>query len=287
MWKRTYRGLSSALPIATIPLGSWWLPQFRLLQPERLDRGLVIILPGIEGRSVLNYSIGWGLLDAGCQYAIEVDDWTTGYKLPPIHLCWLERNQRQAARIAGRIEDYRTSYPGRPVHLMGHSGGGGITLLTLEALSHPHSVTSAILFAPAVSPSMNLSTALSRVEQNITHFHSPLDVFLLGIGTMLLGTIDRKYGLSAGNTGFEFPRDADASVKQLYQERLIQHRFTPDMIRHWNLGGHFGCVNRVFVHDRIAPLILEKAHESSQINAKQCDQPTEATKQAHSPQVVV
>jgi hypothetical protein len=48
------------------------------LEPERLERGYVIVLPGIEGRSFLNRGIAAGLSDAGVPYGIEIYDWTDG-----------------------------------------------------------------------------------------------------------------------------------------------------------------------------------------------------------------
>ena len=71
------------------------------MEAERLDRGLVLILPGMEGRSFLNLSIMAGLLDAGLPYAMEIADWTTGWTFLAIyHLRAWERNRRVARHIA-------------------------------------------------------------------------------------------------------------------------------------------------------------------------------------------
>ncbi len=91
------------------------------MEPERLARGLVLILPGIEGRSFLNVSLMAGLLDAGLPYAMEIVDWTTGHFLLLIyHLRAWKRNHRVARQIADRVIEYRRQYPGRPVWLIGH-----------------------------------------------------------------------------------------------------------------------------------------------------------------------
>ena len=47
---------------------------------ERLNRGLVIALPGIEGRSKLNEDICRGLDEGGVSWAIELYDWTSDRK---------------------------------------------------------------------------------------------------------------------------------------------------------------------------------------------------------------
>jgi hypothetical protein len=74
------------------------------MEPERLDRGLVLILPGIEGRSFLNVSLMAGLLDAELPYAMEIVDWTTGcFLLAIYHLRAWEQNRRVARQIAGRV----------------------------------------------------------------------------------------------------------------------------------------------------------------------------------------
>ena len=44
--------------------------------PQRLDRGLVMVLSGIEGQSRLNEDICRGLNDGGVNWAIELVDWT-------------------------------------------------------------------------------------------------------------------------------------------------------------------------------------------------------------------
>ena len=119
------------LPLGRLFGGRW----IKRMEPEHLDRGLVLILPGIEGRSFLNLSIMSGLLDAGLPYAMEIVDWTTGRILLLIyHLRAWRRNQLVARQIAARVVEYRRQYPGRPVWLVGHSGGGAMALLAAEFL---------------------------------------------------------------------------------------------------------------------------------------------------------
>ena len=142
--QRLTRGSLSILGVLLHPLGRF---TGRLLNdlraPSRLERGLVIVLPGIEGESCINHSIARGLADGGVESAIEIFDWTTGFILLfPYHLRGWRRNISQAERLVQRIVEYRMAHPGCPVHLVGHSGGGAMTILTLERLPPETRVTS-------------------------------------------------------------------------------------------------------------------------------------------------
>lgn len=254
------RWLRGALSTVVVPVA--WIGRLfgrmlnRFRTPERYDRGLAIVLPGIESQSFLNHSIVWGLSDGGWKGAIEVDDWTTTCTLLFVyHLRARQRNLRQAERIARRIVEYQREFPTQPVHLIGHSGGGALAVLILEALPADHRVTSAILLGPALSVRYPLTTALQHTERGIWNFWSYLDVIFCGAGTLLLGTIDGRWQPSSGMLSFRAPTSLSAADRQLYQQKLHQQPYSPRMARTFNLGGHFGCVNRVFVETWIAPLL--------------------------------
>ena len=256
---RFLRGCQSILSILLHPLGRFCGPLLRHLRtPERLNRGLVLVLPGIDGESLLNHDIARGLADGGVQEAIEVFDWTTGVILLFIyHLRGWRRNVAQAERIVRRIEEYRSDYPGRPVHLLGHSAGAAVATLALERLPRGMTVTSAIFLHGAISRGYDLSQALLHAERGIWNFHSPLDVFFVGMGTCLAGTLDGRHAPSAGMLGFNPPADLPAAGRDLYEQKLHDVRFGWSMIAAFNLGGHFGPVNRVFVAEHVAPLLME------------------------------
>lgn len=155
------------------PFG-WFLPDrcFQTVNEDRLDRGLVLILPGIEGRSFFNVAILHGLADGGLEYALEVFDWTTGNKFAALyHLRGWRRNLRVANQLAERIVKYQAEYPGRPVWIVGHSGGGAMALLTAKALPENRRLTGIILLAPAISPRFDISQILGKVERGIWSFH--------------------------------------------------------------------------------------------------------------------
>ena len=250
---RLWRGVVCWLTFLVTPLG--WFCYGRLIrrmEPERLDKGLILVLTGIEGHSFLNVAIVAGLIDACLGHAVDIVDWTTGNKfLTLYHLRGWKRNIGAAEKLARRIVDYQMQYPSRPVWLVGHSGGGGLALLTAAALPEGHRVTGVVLLAAAVSPGFDIRPAAARVERAIWNYHSKFDWFFLVFGTTILGTMDGRHVPAAGAYGFRGPSSAIAQSSG----RLIQCPWNWRMLGKFNLGEHFGCVHRVFVAEEIAPLI--------------------------------
>ncbi len=262
---RAWRGIRSATAVLTLPLGGWWPGgAWPASEPTRFTDGLAIVLPGVEGRGSLNRSVAQGLDDAGFPGAIVVHDWTTGFwPLFPFHLRARRRNRQQARAIADRVLAYQNAYPGRPVYLVGHSGGATIAVWVLEALPEGRTVTAAALLAPALSPGYSLATALRRVERVLWSFWSPLDLLMLAAGTLLFGTVDGRHVVSAGCVGFSAPKAGDGEESVLYRDRLRQRRYTPTMVRQFHLGGHFGWANRVHVAETVAPLLFGRGNHRS------------------------
>ncbi len=253
--RRTWLGTRSAVAGLALPLGPLWAVRQPTVNEQRLADGLVLVLPGIEGSGPVNRSIAAGLGDAGVPAAIRVHDWTTGlWPLLLFHLRARRRNRRQAQALAGFIVRYQDAFPGRPVSLVGHSGGGALAVWTLEALPPDRTVSTAVLLGPALSPAYALGPALRKVQRGIWHFYSPLDLFLLGLGTLLFGTVDGRHAFSAGLFGFQPPRGTPAEA-DLYRQRLHQRCYRPAMARRFHLGGHFGWANRVFVAETLGPLL--------------------------------
>jgi hypothetical protein len=228
----------------------------RYLTAARLDRGLVISLDGIGGYNWLPRWLRRGLDEGGVKDAIVIYKWSTG----PVGL-WLtdlflaRRNRTKAARLARKIAAYRTRMPGRPVTLIGHSGGGGIAAWVLEALPPGVQVDRAFLLAPALSTRYNLAPALRGVRERLYTAYSWIDWGLMGLGTLFLGTIDRRHSPSAGLVGFHLPRDLTEADRAEYA-KVRQIGWTPAMIRHGNLGDHSGCTNIPFSRRVLAPIIL-------------------------------
>ena len=223
----------------------------KLNSKQRLDRGMVFVLPGIEGSSVYNRAIALGLSDGGVRSAIEVFDWTTLVG----NLAMYNRNLRKANELAQRIIDYQREYPGRPAHLIGHSGGGGIAVLTLEALTPRNRIDQAILLAPALSPEYDLTRALRRTRVGILNLYSEKDVSLLTVGTSIVGAIDRERGPAAGAVGFSLPEDISARGRAIYAERLRQVRWQSRLRRVGASGTHLGWASRKFARMYLSKLV--------------------------------
>jgi pimeloyl-ACP methyl ester carboxylesterase len=256
--RRCWQDLVGIVGVITLPLVCGCSPA-RYVTPQRLERGYTIILPGIEGTSFLNANIADGLLDGGWPGAIEVYDWTAGTVfLFPVNLWNLDRNKQEAARIARMIRSYQDRYPERPVHIIGHSGGGGVALLALEALPADHPITSAVLLAPAVSPGYDLRRALRRTQQGIWNFYSEFDVGFLKAGTLVMGTIDGQHTMAAGAVGFEVPTGLDADGRRLYAARLRQEAYSAKMADSGNTGGHIGWACRGFVSEWVCPILCRR-----------------------------
>lgn len=224
--------------------------------PDRLDRGLVLILPGIEGEGILNRSIAAGLNDAGVPDGIEIYDWTGTRLLMFTNTMRYQRNLRQASLIAHKISEYQRSHPGNPVHLIGHSGGGGLAVMVLEQLGKKRPITAAILLAPALSPSHNLAEALERTEYGIYNFWSPGDVAWLGLGTTTFGNMDREHGPAAGMVGFKVPAHLSKEDSQLYSDKLHQVSWRQEMLKEFHLTPHMGWASRTFVKEWLGRIVL-------------------------------
>lgn len=228
----------------------------KLADEQRERHGLVLVLPGIEGESVINHDIAYGLSDAGIPDAIEIFDWTRGRILLLDNLMNQPRNSRQADKLAERIRQYQQEHPGQPVHIVGHSGGGALAVMALERLDADRPITGAILLAPALSPAYNLTAALRRTTYGIYNLHSPHDRFYLGAGTSIFGTVDRKRTFAAGNVGFKMPEGLLAADADVYRTKLHQEAWRWEMLADGHAGGHLGWSNRRFVKKQIGRIVL-------------------------------
>ena len=207
-----------------------------------------MVLPGVEGASIFNSNIARGLVNGDVPGHIEVFEWTTGKSLRSLeHISDECRHNRQANRLAMRIQNARRHNPARPISLVSHSGGAGIVLKALDLLPCDQPVTSVVLIAPAVSRDYPVQNLAGKSEAGIWSFNSPLDLRLT-LGTMLTGTMDGRHANSAGSLGFR--NEARG---------LAQISYKPSMILQGHFGGHLTPSNSSFVSHWVAPLV-RRAH---------------------------
>ena len=229
----------------------------------RLDKGMVYVLPGIEGRSPLNESIRNGIVEGNVPYAVKIYSW--GSWLGPFYnLRAQDRNYKKAGEIAIAIEEYQKQFPGRPVFLIGQSGGGAMAVWAAEQLAPGHKVNGLILINAALSREYDLTLALKNSKLGIVNLYSDGDWFFLKAGTTLLGTMDGLHETSAGKEGFIIPID----IPQIYNS-LFQIYWTEEMVSSGHYGGHLSSSSQDFIKKFVAPLILAKHWTPAFINMVQ------------------
>ena len=219
--------------------------------PAQRARGLVLMMPGVEGRAWQLGGMIAGLRDAGLDHAVDVAEWAD-YPFSSLeNLRNLPRNRARAAALAERITLHRTTFPNSPVTLIGYSGGGGLALMTAERLAPDVYVDRMILMAPAISTGFDVAPALSRCRAGIVHFYSPGDWFMVGLCTRLFGTLDRVRSDSAGRVGF---RNGDGGLCE--HSGLTQIAYDPAWMRLDHDGGHFGWLARRWAREVLASTLL-------------------------------
>jgi Serine aminopeptidase, S33 len=215
---RALRILLALLVLGDSTLLSW--AQQPASRPGPGTTGLVIIVGGVGGMDIIGACAESALQKAGVRHEIREFVWTHGWGQLFKDLQDSDHTRRKAEELAQAIRRHQTEFPGRPVFLVGKSGGTGIVLAALEILE-PESVERAILLSAAVSPNYDLRRALRATRLEIVSFHSAYDQLILNWGTRTFGTMDRQYVASAGLGGFVPPAALDAEGTNLYR-RLVQ-----------------------------------------------------------------
>ena len=228
----------------------------------RFDRGLVVVLPGVEGISALNLDICYGLAGGGLDWAIELRDWS-GLLGPLGNQGDRKRNRKIAAEIGEHIVAYQDEHPGRSVVLIGHSGGTAIAVWIAEAMPEGRQVDGVILLASSLSQGYNLIPALEKSSRGIVNFYSHRDGVLAGFSSPGPLTMDGQHALAAGKFGFEWTGPGGRSWA--YQ-RLYQIIWDKRMERLGHMGGHAGYTDQRFAGKVLAPLVMQGVWSQQGIN---------------------
>ena len=231
------------------------------MAPERLNRGLVFSLDGVGG---YNWGPRWlrkGLDEGGVKFAIYIFSWGHGPAGMFVADLWdTDGNQRRAAELARLVENYQRSYPGRPVYLVGHSGGAGMVVFALEKMKPGRQVDGAFLLAPALDPQRNLAPALRHVRKYCITTYSPTDVPLMGLGTSLFTTMDGKHTVSAGLIGFRRPKNLSEADRAEYA-KIRQAGWGKTFLKKGYLGGHMDWSTTSFAREFLAPIMLDGKYD--------------------------
>ena len=265
--------------VETTSLGAWWrqmvtnvalrgqfaatwiargvgLTKPRAADPALLADGVTFVLPGIEAESIFTWGICDGLTMGGIPGGMKIFNW--GLPLPGgylANLCWMDRNRRRGGDLSREIVAYQDRFPGRPVHLAAQSGGAGVAVFAAEALPAGREIEGLILLNGALSPGYDLRRALAKCRRGILNSYSHKDSVVLGWGTRLLGTTDRKFCDACGRVGFKLPAELDEAGRGLYA-KLTQVEWCQEHAAncgHW--GGHITSANEEFLARYIVPWV--------------------------------
>jgi pimeloyl-ACP methyl ester carboxylesterase len=222
-------------------------------QPEvpsatQLERGYILLLPGVECTASSMAGVCRGLRDAGIDQAIDLDQW--GYR--PFgtfrNLPAYELNRKRAQRMADKLARYRAEHPSSPIQIVGFSGGGAMALFVAEALPSDVKIDRIVLMGAAISPGYDVCEAMSKCERGMVNFHSAGDWLMAGVATNLFGTMDRKNTSTAGRIGF---RTQEGQLRS--SPGLTQIAWQPEWRRLGHDGGHPGWLARAWAREMLAP----------------------------------
>lgn len=215
-----------------------------------LARGVIVMLPGIEGGAWQLAETRAGLTRAGITDDLIAVEWGVRPLGSLLNLTNIEANRQRARLMADEIARHARDLPGRRIQLVSFSGGGGLAMMVIEALPPDIMLEQVVLMAAAISPETDLTPVLSHSRRGLVNFYSPQDRFMLGWGTRTMGTIDRSKSDAAGYVGFKSPT-GDLRV----QDRLRQIKWTPEWRRLGHDGGHIGWLSRAWAAEILAPIL--------------------------------
>ncbi len=225
------------------------------------QNGLVIFCGGLRfwGIPYGRRSVKVGLRDSGYDgmfiYWPWHEKWTGIFPKPSLPALWdVEVQERQACEISAFIKKYRLEYPGMAVHLMGCSAGGAVAVRVLEKLAETNQrVDSVGLLSVAVWPGRNLvKLAEKTVDGKLVNFCSAADCLILGLGTLMFGTGDRRHSCASGMLG----------LKRTLAGKVENSWWTPTMMRLGRYGGHNSAVKSTFIARHVVPVLAIRTFAS-------------------------
>jgi pimeloyl-ACP methyl ester carboxylesterase len=247
----TFRVLPLALFVPLLTGCAAGPPTLKPYVPSAPVRGAVFAVDGAGGYGGFPDTLAKTIAAEELPLYVQPVIWTHGYRRVVADLTDTAHIDQQGRQLAVEIAAYRAEHPGQPVYLVGHSAGCGVALRAVADLP-PDSVERLILIAPAVSTNYDLRPAL-RASRAVEVFHSDRDWAYLGLGTVVLGTTDRRRDGAAGRVGFR-PTDLPPEDAALLC-RLRQHPWDPTLAWTGNQGGHAGGYQPVYLRAYVLPLL--------------------------------
>ena len=218
---------------------------------EDSESGVVFVADGCGGVELCEWAVRQVVRENGGTLRAIPVCWTHGFGHWHADLTDVANHEAQAEALARQVMLYREQHPDRPIFLVGKSGGTWIVTRTLEQLPEA-TIDTAVMLAPAIAPGYDLTNALNAIRDELVVFWSPLDMFILGVGTWLFGTANRVRSVSAGLVGFRIPNELSERQRTRYA-RLKQIRWKPRMARSGYLGGHVGPDSPAFLRKYVMP----------------------------------
>ena len=219
-----------------------------------IDREVVFVVDGVGGFQAVPILLrrAWrGRNDAPGTVAVR---WQFG--LPGviwIDLCWRSRSERKAAEFAEQLVAFRARHPETTIHVVAYSAGTAIAVWACEHLDGRVKIETLVLACSALSPTYNLGPALRSVERCYA-LVSERDRVILGFGTRVFGTMDRRFVSAAGRMRFSRPRSLSPQDVGAY-DRLQEIRWTPDLRVAGNAGGHSGFASVPFLREHMLAIL--------------------------------
>ena len=143
---------------------------------DPLTPGRVLVLAGVYNTRFHLVRFGDTLKFRLPGFQVAIRSW--GIPLLSLYnLSAYRRNLEKAKRFADELAECRQRFSDRPLCLVGHSGRGGLAILTVAALPEAVSVDRLVLVAPAISPAYPLREALlPHVSEFVANFASEKDL---------------------------------------------------------------------------------------------------------------
>ena len=210
------------------------------------EKGLVIFAESVRWLGVRwgAATVAAGLRDAGFEGRFLYWPWHTWWQgtlvLPAILTQGLL--EREARKLADFITDRRREHPHRPIYLMGYSCGAFVAIRAMELLDEDVQVDAAAMLAGAFDPHRDLRRARSHVSGPMVVTSSVADWLIIGLGTLVFGTADRRHSFSAGMVGLSRRDEAG----------IVEIPWRPRMIRSGHWGSHFSASARKFIARHVA-----------------------------------